>query len=241
MSERRKVLVTGVSRGLGLAIVEDLLANDYDVVGVSRTSGKELEKLGKKGRFTHEPFDLARIDGIQELSAALQKKHGRFYGLVNNAGIGLDGVLPTMHESEIAQVLAVNLHAPILLCKYVARGMLLNKGGRIVNIASIISTTGFHGLSVYAATKAGLVGFTKSLARELGKAGITVNAVSPGFLETRMTGAIESDKLDSIRRRSPFNRLPEVDEVAKAVTFLLSDAGSGISGTNVVVDLGSTA
>ena len=119
--------------------------------------------------------------------------------------------------------------------------MLSAREGRIINIASIIATTGFTGLSVYAATKAGLIGFTKSLAREIGKGGITVNCVSPGFMETEMTENIDPEKLDSIRRRSPLGKFATATDVANAVAFLLSDTASSITGTNLTVDAGSTA
>ena len=237
----KKVLVTGASRGLGLAIAEELLATGHGVVAVARTESAELKALAKKHRLVFEPFDLAQLNRIGQFVEGLAETHGRFFGLVNNAGIGLAGEITAIDEAKIAQMLAVNLHAPLLLTKYVARGMVHNKEGRIVNVASIISTTGFHGMAAYAATKAGLVGMTRSLARELGKAGITVNAVSPGFLETNMTGGIDDDKVAALKKRSPFNRLPDVAEVAKTVSFLFSDAGSAISGTNLIVDLASTA
>lgn len=243
MGDGRTVLVTGASRGLGLSIVCELLSSGFTVIGSARQESDAMKALRAQhaGWYHFEPFDLSQVDGIQAWVADLHRRHGRFYGLVNNAGLGLDGVLPTMHEKDIRMVLDLNLHAPVLLCKYISRGMLANRSGRIVNIASIIADTGFSGLSVYGASKAGLIGLTKSLSRELGKAGINVNAVSPGYLETSMTQGLEGASLESIRQRSPFKRFPTTDEVAKAVLFLISEAGSGIHGANVVVDLGSTA
>jgi 3-oxoacyl-[acyl-carrier protein] reductase len=241
--DSRVVLVTGVSRGLGAAIARGLLDLGYVVVGVARTLSDRVEALlaEQPDRFHFESFDLGAPDSIHAFVTGLVKRHGRFYGLVNNAGVGLDGVLATMHEKDIHAVINLNLVTPILLCKYLSRGMLANGRGRIVNISSIIGRTGFSGLSVYGATKAGIHGLTQSLSRELGKAGITVNTVSPGYLETRMSGTLEGDRLDSIRRRSPFARFPSVEEVANVVCFLMSDQGSGVHGANVVVDLGSTA
>lgn len=241
--ETRIVLVTGVSRGLGLAIARELLDVGFHVVGVARTRSPEVATLleAHVHQFHFEPFDLGNLTEIHGFVADLHRRYGRFFGLVNNAGIGLDGILTTMHEKDIHTVINVNLVAPMLLSKYLSRGMLANRRGRIVYIASIIAGTGFSGLSVYAASKAGLIGLTKSLSRELGKAGITVNCVSPGYLETRMTGGLQGERLESVRRRSPFGRFPSVAEVAKTVKFLVSDEGSGVHGANLVVDLGSTA
>lgn len=243
MGNGRPVLVTGASKGLGLSIARELLSAGFTVVGAARGESEGTKALQARhpGAFHMEAVDLSQTAGLQAWVADLTRRHGRFYGLVNNAGVGLDGVLTTMHERDIRAVLDLNLLAPILLCKYVSRGMLMNRGGRIVNIASIIAGTGFSGLSVYGASKAGLIGLTRSLSRELGKAGITVNAVSPGYMETSMTQGLEGESLESIRRRSPFKRFASTDEVAKAVLFLLSDAGSGVHGANLVVDLGSTA
>ncbi|MDN3683969.1 SDR family NAD(P)-dependent oxidoreductase [Vibrio sinaloensis] len=126
----------------------------------------------------------------------ITKEHGRIYGLVNNAALGHDGVLATMHESDISSLIRVNIEAPILMTKYVSRSMLLNGTGRIVNVGSIIGSTGFNGLSVYGATKSALGGFTKSLARELGKSQITVNTLAPGYMETNMTEGLVGDKLE---------------------------------------------
>ena len=150
-------------------------------------------------------------------------------------------VLATMHESDISSLLKVNIEAPILLTKYVSRSMLLNRGGRIVNVGSIIGSTGFNGLSVYGATKSALGGFTKSLARELGKSQITVNTLAPGYMETNMTGGLVGDKLEKIKRRSCLGRLANVKDAASMALFLLSEDAEGITGATFTVDAGSTA
>ena len=146
-----------------------------------------------------------------------------------------------MHNSEITALLNLNVQAPILLTKYLLRPMLLNQSGRIINISSIIARTGFNGLSVYAASKAALEGFTKSLSREVGKAGITVNCVAPGYMQTEMTNSLQGDKLESIKRRSPLGRLATPDDAAGAVLYLLSEQAATVTGTTITVDAGSTA
>lgn len=235
------VIVTGARRGLGLAISQRLSADGYKVLAVARSDSPELNALCDDKDVCFECFDLANTNKIHAWVGDLTKRHGRIFGLVNNAAIGADGVLATMHEQDIARSLLVNLQSPIVLTKYVARSMLLNGAGRIINISSIIGSTGFSGLSVYAATKAGLVGFTKSLSRELGKASITVNCVAPGYMETEMTKGIPPDKLTSIKRRSPSGMLTTVESVADSVSFLLSNGGSMINGIVLTVDNGSTA
>ena len=235
------VIVTGASRGLGLAISQRLAADGYKVLAVSRSDSLELNVLCNGKSVFFEPFDLSDTSKIHEWVGGLIKRHGRIYGLVNNAAVGTDGVLATMHERDIANLLLVNLHSPILLTKYVSRSMLISGSGRIINISSIIGSTGFSGLSVYAATKAGLIGFTKSLSREVGKAGITVNCVAPGFMDTEMTRGIAPEKLMSIKRRSPSGKLASVTSVAASVSFLLGEGGGMINGTTLTVDAGSTA
>jgi 3-oxoacyl-[acyl-carrier protein] reductase len=150
-------------------------------------------------------------------------------------------VLATMPNSSIDHLMRLNIQAPILLSKYLVRSMLLNRKGRIINISSIIAKTGFNGLSVYAASKAALEGFSKSLAREVGKAGITVNCVAPGYMQTDMTSSLLGDKLESIKRRSPLGKLATVDDAAAMVIYLLSERASAITGTVLTVDAGSTA
>ena len=145
-----------------------------------------------------------------------------------------------MHATEISKTLRINLESAIVLTKYASRSMLINSVGRIVNISSIIATTGFNGLSVYAASKAGIEGFTRSLSRELGRSNITVNCVAPGYIETDMTSGMKGDKIDTIKRRSPLG-LAHVEDVAGAVSYLLSKETERITGTIITVDGGSTA
>jgi 3-oxoacyl-[acyl-carrier protein] reductase len=239
----KNVLLTGPGRGLGLAIARRLVTDGYHVIGVSRQLtddyGRLMESDGP-GRASFREFDLANIEGIPGLVANITKAYGHLYALVNNAAIGLDGLLATMHVSDIARVLRVDLEAPIVLTKFACRSMLGKGEGRIVNISSIIAATGFNGLSVYGASKAGLVGFTKSLSRELGQLGITVNCVAPGFMATDMTRELEGAKLESIRRRAPLG-LAEPEDAAGAVVYLLSDDAHRVSGTTITVDGGSTA
>jgi 3-oxoacyl-[acyl-carrier protein] reductase len=182
--------------------------------------------------------DTARL---HEFVRQVTTMHGPIYGLINNAALGYDGVLATMHESQIGEMLRVNVEAPILLAKYCSRSMLLQRKGRIVNVSSIIASTGFSGLSVYGASKSALSGLTRSLSRELGKAGITVNTLAPGYMATEMTVGLQGEKLEAIRRRSPLGRLATVEEAASAVAFLLSADASSITGATLTVDAGSTA
>ena len=239
----KNVIVTGSAKGLGLETSKMLAEAGYKVIGISRTPTKEYQQLqtnNPESVFFYQ-FDFAEIKKISTLVKQITKEHGRIFGLINNAALGHDGVLATMHESDISLLLKVNIEAPILLTKYVSRSMLLNRGGRIVNVGSIIGSTGFNGLSVYGATKSALGGFTKSLARELGKSQITVNTLAPGYMETNMTGGLIGEKLEKIKRRSCLGRLANVKDAASMTLFLLSKDAAGITGSTFTVDAGSTA
>lgn len=241
---KKLVLVTGGTRGLGLAVVERLVVDGYKVIAVGRKKSEELSKLideTQSSDIVFEKFDLNDVEKIHEFISQIVKQHGNIYGLVNNAALGNDGVLGTMHDSEIDTLVRVNVLATILMTKYVSRTMMRKRTGRIINISSIIASTGFSGLSVYGATKASLNGFTKSLSRELGKIGITVNSVAPGYMATDMTKGIADQKLQSIVRRAPMKKLATVEDVAGSVAFLLSDDAVMINGTVITVDGGSTA
>lgn len=238
----KSVIVTGAGRGLGLAIARQLIDAEYKVIGISRTLTSDYRELldQSDSAFFYE-FDFTNIENISELVKTIVASHGRPYGLINNAAIGNDGVLATMHERDIANVIKVNIEAPILLTKYVSRSMLLNRIGRIINVGSIIGATGFSGLSVYGASKSAMLGFTKSLSRELGKANITVNTLAPGYMETNMTKDLQGSQLEKIKRRSPSGQLATVENAAAAALFLLSSHAQSITGTTLTVDAGSTA
>jgi 3-oxoacyl-[acyl-carrier protein] reductase len=243
----RNVIVTGGSRGLGLGIATKLTQTGYDVIAVARTENDQLASAIKQadhnnaGRLRFVSFDLAELEKIPEFVMTIRRDVGPIYGLVNNAAVGFSGVLALMDNSRIEQMVRVNTLSPIILTKYVVRRMLADGGGRIVNVASIVGFTGYKGLSVYAATKASLLGFTRSVAREVGSKGINVNSVAPGFLDTEMTQGLDDEQRQRIVRRSALHRLPAVEDVANAVEFLLSDKSKSITGTELTVDGGNTA
>lgn len=244
---KRSVIVTGGSRGLGLGIVRRLTAEGYRAIAVARSLsdqlGSAIEEVEQSnpGSLHFIPFDLGDIDQIPEMVKKVRKDHGPVYGLVNNAGLGSNGALAIMHNSQIERLIRINTLAPIVLTKYVVRYMMADGAGRVVNVASIIGFTGYRGLSVYGATKASMIGFTRSLAREVGRVGVTVNAVAPGFVDTDMTKELAADQREQIARRSALQRLADVEDVANAVEFLLSDKAKNITGTVLTVDAGNTA
>ncbi|MBV8307539.1 MAG: SDR family oxidoreductase [Gammaproteobacteria bacterium] len=242
----RNVIVTGASRGLGLAIATALVAGGYRVLAIARTRSAELEALESaaagpgRGALQFYPFDLLETAALAQLVSRLRQV-GPPYGLVNNAGLGTAGVLAMMRDEQIETLVRLNTLSPILLTRHVVRAMMSERAGRIVNLSSIVAATGYQALSVYSATKASLIGFTRSLAREVGPLGITVNAVAPGFVDTAMTQALEPKQREQIIRRSALRRLPEATDVAAAVEFLLSEQARNITGTTMTVDAGSTA
>ena len=240
----RNVLVTGGSRGIGLAISRKLAASGFNVIAVARRESDELRAAiteTKQDNLHFRSCDLSAIDAIPTFVKSVRDEFGAIYGLVNNAGIGTEGLLATMHNSEIEALVRLNVLSPVILTKYIVRHMMADGEGRIVNISSIIASTGYNGLSVYGATKAAATGFTRSLAREVGKLGITVNAIAPGFIDTELTENLGGEGRQKIAGRSALKRLPEADDVASMVDYLLGEGGRNITGTVLTVDAGNTA
>ena len=229
------VLVTGASRGLGAAIADRLAADGFHVLAVSRKGGEARPGV------TPVAYDLSDVAGLAAFARDLRQRFGPIYGLVNNAGLGTEGLLANMPDEAIEALVRLNTLSPMVLSKYVVRGMMAQGRGRVVNMSSIVASTGFNALSVYAATKASLVGFTRSLAREVGRVGVTVNAIAPGFIDTELTAGLGAEDRARIVARSPLRRLAEPQDVAAMAAYLMSEAGRNITGAVLTVDAGSTA
>jgi 3-oxoacyl-[acyl-carrier protein] reductase len=236
------VVVTGASRGIGLSIATTLARSGYDVVAVARHLRPALETaMAQHANLRFLPIDLVDFASLPGQVRQLRNQIGQIYGLVNNAGVGTAGILSTMPDEQIARVIQTNVIAPITLTKYVISSMMSARSGRVVNITSVVASAGYSGLSAYSASKAAMIGFTRSLAREIGSLGITVNAVAPGFVATEMTHDLSAKQRQQIERRSALQRMTTVDDVASAVAFLMSDKAAAITGTVMTVDAGNTA
>jgi 3-oxoacyl-[acyl-carrier protein] reductase len=243
LSGSQTILVSGGSRGLGQAIVERLLANGHRVATFSRSPTPFVEELMADAdlneRFLHASIDAADVGALRSFVQTTNETFGELSALINNAAVAHDTVLAMVTEDQIDQMLNINLRAAIVLAKECSRLMLLGGGGTIINISSIVGDRGFSGLSVYAATKAGMIGMTRSLARELGPRNIVVNAIAPGYLETDLSQGISERQRDQITRRTPLGRLGRTEDITPWVEFLLSPSSRFMTGQVITVDGGA--
>ena len=242
MLTEKLVLVTGASRGIGQAIALTLGDAGAIVVGTA-TSEKGAEAITKqfaKNKITGQGMILNVTDNnnIAELMKNINEKYGTVDILINNAGITRDNILIRMKQEEWDEIIDTNLASVFKMSKAVLRGMMKKKAGRIVSIPSVVGAMGNSGQTNYAAAKAGIMGFTKSLAREVGVRGITVNAVAPGFIQTDMTDALPEDQKDELAAQIPMGRLGTVNEVAQVVLFLAGDSGAYITAQTLHVNGG---
>jgi 3-oxoacyl-[acyl-carrier protein] reductase len=232
-------LVTGASRGIGKAIAERLVADGAIVIGTA-TSDKGALAISDylQGSGEGKVLNVADPDSMQALLEDITQKHGAVDILVNNAGITRDNLLMRMKDDEWQNIMDTNLTSIFKMSKAVLRGMMKKRKGRIINIGSVVGSTGNAGQANYAAAKAGVSGFSKSMAREVASRGITVNVVSPGFIDTDMTKALTADQKESIFKDIPANRLGDPKEIAATVGFLASDDAAYITGETIHVNGG---
>jgi 3-oxoacyl-[acyl-carrier protein] reductase len=235
-------MVTGGSRGLGLSMVTDLLDAGYRVTTRSRRCSDELKRLldSNDSLFWAECELGQELQEVEFVDKAIQwAGESRLYGLVNNAGVAAEGILATFPDVETARIINTNLVATIRVTRLALRQMITARTpGRIINISSIIGSRGYTGLAAYSASKAGMDGLTRSLARELGRRNITVNSVAPGYLETEMSAGLAQRQRQQIINRTPIGRLGQVCDVLPLIRFLLSDGASFITGETIMVDGG---
>ena len=233
-------LVTGASRGIGAAIADTLAQAGATVVGTATSDsgaaaiGERLAQWNGQGK----ALNAAEADGIENLIADIEKEFGKLDILVNNAGITRDNLLMRMKEEEWDEIMQVNLQSVVRASKAVLRGMMKQRSGRIINITSVVGAMGNAGQTNYAAAKAGLMGFAKSMAREVGSRGITVNCVAPGFIDTDMTRALPEEVRKTFEAQTALGRFGDAQDIADAVLFLASDQAKYITGQTLHVNGG---
>ena len=234
------ILITGANRGIGHNILKKIATCGYTVIGTSRSKDgadlitETLKDFEGKGIV----MDVTNQDSINTSVSQIKDDYGIIYGLVNNAGITNDNLLMRMSDEQWNTVIETNLTSLYRVTKSVLKDMMKARTGRIVNIGSIVGMMGNAGQSNYSATKSGLLGFTKSLAREVSSRNINVNAISPGFIDTDMTRALSEEQIEALTKNIPLGRIASPDEVSSVVAFLLSDDSSYITGENINVNGG---
>ena len=242
MHEKRLAVVTGAARGIGRAIVLELLKQGRIVAGldINAEQLRELEDVVKEAGFTviTKCVDITNTDKFTEVLESLASEYGGIGILVNNAGITRDRLLLQMSDEDFDKVIDVNLRAAFIAMRVAARSMVRNKFGRIISLSSVAGVMGNAGQSNYAASKAGLIGMTKSVARELARKNITANCIAPGFIVTEMTDKLPEPVKEAAKQIIPLRRFGSVDDVAKAVAFLASDEAGYITGQVLCVDGG---
>ncbi|WNC70025.1 3-oxoacyl-ACP reductase FabG [Thalassotalea nanhaiensis] len=237
--EGKTALVTGASRGIGKAIAEQLVALGAKVIGTATSQGGAdniSAYLGNNGKGYE--LNVTDTDSIAALFDAIKADFGQIDILVNNAGITRDNLMMRMKDSEWDDIITTNLNSLFKISKAVMRPMMKQRNGRIINIGSVVGSMGNAGQVNYATSKAGLLGFTKSLAKEVASRGITVNAIAPGFIDTDMTKALNEEQREAISSQVPANRLGQPEEIAATVAFLASDAAAYINGETIHVNGG---
>jgi 3-oxoacyl-[acyl-carrier protein] reductase len=234
------ILITGANRGIGHNILKKIATYGYTVIGTSRskdganTISETLKNSNGKGIV----MDVTNQESINTCVSQIKEDYGVIYGLVNNAGITNDNLLMRMSDEQWNTVIETNLTSLYRVTKSVVKDMMKARAGRIINIGSIVGMMGNAGQSNYSATKSGLLGFTKSLAREVSSRNINVNAISPGFIDTDMTRALSEEQIQALTKNIPLGRIASPDEVSSVVAFLLSDDSSYITGENINVNGG---
>ena len=234
------ILITGANRGIGHNILKKIATCGYTVIGTSRSKDgadmitEALKDSNGKGIV----MDVTNQESINTSVSKIKEDYGIIYGLVNNAGITNDNLLMRMSDEQWNTVIETNLTSLYRVTKSVIKDMMKERTGRVVNIGSIVGMMGNAGQSNYSATKSGLLGFTKSLAREVSSRNINVNAISPGFIDTDMTRALSEEQIEALTKNIPLGRIASPDEVSSVVAFLLSDDSSYITGENINVNGG---
>jgi len=240
--DKRVAIVTGASRGIGRGIAKRLAKDGRHVVAVARNAEQlqslEAEIIAAGGTCEHRTCDIADGLAVQRMVEEVSEKHGRLDILVNNAGITKDGLIMRMSDADFDEVINVNLRSVFIACRAASRPMLRGKFGRVVNIGSVSGVEGNKGQANYASAKAGVIGLTKSIAKELGAKGITANVVAPGFVETDMTAFLGPDDKKKVAEHITVGRLGIPEDIAAAVAYLTADDAGYITGQVLVVDGG---